>query len=78
MRQKLQKMIFFIFIFQMEERVLYFFPYHIMCGVFDVYEVKKKLFDKIPNIKITIDEYVPGANTFKTDISTYLFFIYQQ
>ncbi len=42
MRQKLRKMLFFIFIFQIEEQILYFFPSRIRYGVFNVYNLKKK------------------------------------
>ena len=41
LRYKLRKMIFFFFIFQMEEQVQYFFPSQIRYGVFDVYNLKK-------------------------------------
>ena len=67
MRQKLQKMYFFIFIFQMEERGIYFFPSQIRYGFFRVYTVEKK-FEKRLNIKITIDEYVSDVTNFETDI----------
>ena len=46
-RQELRKMLFFIFIFQIEERVLYFFPSQIRYGVFDVYTLKKKSWKNI-------------------------------
>ena len=41
MRQKLRKMLFFIFIFHIEEQILYLFPSRIRYGVFDVYNLKK-------------------------------------
>ena len=47
MRQKLRKMLFFIFIFHIEEQILYFFPFRIRYGVFDVYNLKKKSWKKI-------------------------------
>ena len=47
MRLKLRKMLFFIFIFLMEERFLYFFPSQIRYGVVDVYNLKKKSWKKI-------------------------------
>ena len=47
MRQKLRKMLFFIFIFQIEEQILYFFPSRIRYGVFNVYNLKKKSWKKI-------------------------------
>ena len=47
MRQKLRKMLFFIFIFQIEEQILYFFPSRIRYGVFVVYNLKKKSWKKI-------------------------------
>ena len=68
MRLKLRKMLFFIFIFQMEERFLYFFTSQIRYGVFDIYNLKKNC-EKISNIKITNDEYVRTDTTFGTDIS---------
>ena len=46
MRSKLRKMIFFIFIFQMEEQFLDFFPSQIRYGVVDVYNLKKKIVKK--------------------------------
>ena len=46
MRQKLRKMLFFIFIFQIEEQILYFFPSRIRYGVFDIYNLKKKIVKK--------------------------------
>ena len=42
MRQKLRKMIFFIFIFQMEGQVLIFFSSQIRYGVFNVCNLKRK------------------------------------
>ena len=42
LRYKLRKMIFFFFIFQMEEQVQYLFPSQIRYGVFAVYNLKKK------------------------------------
>ena len=71
LRYKLRKMIFFFFIFQMEEQVQYFFPSQIRYGVFDVYNLKKNR-EKRSNIKITNDEYVRGDTTFGTDISTHV------
>ena len=68
MRQKLRKMLFFIFIFQIEEQSLYFFPSRIRYGVFNVYNLKK-IREKRSNITITNDEYVRGDTTFGTDIS---------
>ena len=68
LRYKLRKMIFFFFIFQMEEQVQYFFPSQIRYGVFAVYNLKKKR-EKRSNIKITNDEYVRGDTTFGTDFS---------
>ena len=47
MRLKSRKMLFFIFLFQMGERFLYFFPSQIRYGVFDVYNLKKKSWKKI-------------------------------
>ena len=47
MRQKLRKMLFFIFIFHIEEQILYFFPSRIRYGVFDIYNLKKKSWKKI-------------------------------
>ena len=68
MRQKLRKMLFFIFIFQIEEQILYFFPSRIRYGVFNVYNLKKNR-EKRSNITITNDEYVRCDTTFGTDIS---------
>ena len=68
MRQKLRKMLFFIFNFQIEEQIIYFFPSQIRYGVFDVYNLKKKNREKISNNKITNDEYVRTDTTFGTDI----------
>ena len=47
MRQKLRKMLFFIFIFQIEEQILYFFPSRIRYGVFNIYNLKKKSWKNI-------------------------------
>ena len=41
MRQKLRKMLFFIFNFQNKEQILFFFSSRIRYGVFDVYNLKK-------------------------------------
>ena len=67
MRQKLRKILFFIFIFQIEEQVLYFIPSRIRYGVFNVYNLTKNR-EKRSNITITNDEYVRGDTTFGTDI----------
>ena len=63
MRQKLRKMLFFIFNFQIEEQILYFFPSRIRNGVCDVYKLKKELW-KRSNITIRNDEYVANWQYF--------------
>ena len=68
MRQKLRKMLFFIFIFRIEKQILNFFPFQIRYSVFDIYNLKKKR-EKRSNITVTNDEYVRGDTTFGTDIS---------
>ena len=61
-------MLFFIFIFQIEEQFLDFFPSQIRYGVVDVYNLKKNR-EKRSNITIANDEYVQGDTTFGTDIN---------
>ena len=52
MRQKLRKMLFFIFIFQIEEQILYFFPSRIRYGVFNIYNLKKKIVKKYQILRL--------------------------
>ena len=68
MRQKLRKMFFFIFIFQIEEQVLYFFLPELGTASLTSTIWKKKS-RKRSNITIKNDEYVRGDTTFGTDIS---------